>query len=148
MNNQSEPTLYPGARPRKLSRPRGNWQLMLVNEYGRTVRIHHPRRYLLMLGGLVLLLLITALCFAGLFVYERSTRQELQASVAHIQETVSALTNENDALTARLAVLYEKGESAGVAPAADSKDETPAKTPEQGPGDVVAQPSAADPGKK
>ncbi|MEW6079694.1 MAG: hypothetical protein AB1724_17950 [Thermodesulfobacteriota bacterium] len=109
----------------KPSRPRGNWQLLLINEYGRTVRINHPRRYLFVLGGTVLLLLIMALGLAGLFFHERATRQELQTSLTHVQDTVSSLMNENDALTARLAGVCENGQ----APVAPASGTTPTATP-------------------
>lgn len=134
-------------RSRKSSRPRGNWQLMLVNEYGRTVQISHVKRYLVILGGAVTVLFLAALCFAVLFVNERSTHQKLQSSFTQIQDKVTSLMDENDALMARLAILCDSGAAAGTSqpPVREGSIEVGETTPGDETGDAVAdQPAAVD----
>jgi hypothetical protein len=146
MDNQSISDRYMAdGRSRKPSRPRGNWQLLIVNEYGQPVRISNLKRYLVILAAAVMLLLLTAFCFAALFVHERSTRLALQSSSTRIQGTVSSLMDENNTLMARLAALCDKGEPAGesqIQPNPAEKTESPA-APQDGAGAVAADKSAA-----
>jgi len=95
-------------RVKKPSLLQRSWQLMIFDEYGRVIRINHLQRYMKTLGGAAVILFLAGLCFAILFVNERSTRKELQSSNEQVQEKVSTLMNENDALMARLEVLREK----------------------------------------
>ena len=95
-------------RPQRAPSFRRSWQMMFFNEYGRTIRINHLQRYLIAVGVLITILLLATLCLAGLYMHERSKRMEVQTAYSRIQDKVSSLMSENDALMARLAVLYDK----------------------------------------
>ena len=103
--NQTRMSFEP---PEKSRRFRRSWQMMIFDEYGRAVRINHLQRYVIAAGVLMTVLFLAALCFAGLFASERSKRLEMQAACGRIEDKVSSLMSENDALMARLAVLYDK----------------------------------------
>ncbi len=114
MNDQTTTETY--GKPTRSGKPirgRGNWQLMVFDEYGRTVRINNLRRNLILLGVGVTLLFLATLCLGALFVNERSARQDLETAFVRLQERVDTLMAENDALMARLAVLSETTAAAG-----------------------------------
>jgi type VI protein secretion system component VasK len=132
-------------RPEKSRRFRRSWQLMIFNEYGRAVRINHLQRYLIAVGILITVLLLAALCFGGLYAHERSNRLQLQTAYTRIEDKVSSLMSENDALTARLAVLYDQLPQAETE--ASSENRNPGDETETGtaPAEKAPAPGASAP---
>lgn len=96
------------ASARKTSRIRRNWQLMIYNQFGESIRVSHLQRYLIAVGVVMVGLLLATACLSFLYVQERSERLELQAASEITRGKISSLVSENDALMARLAVLAEK----------------------------------------
>lgn len=113
MNNQSLINKGTGTdRFGKALRLRSTWHLMIVNEFGRAIRLGYLKRYLVIMGVVLITVFLAALFFAVLFISERSERVEMRSSLAQSQAKVSSLIDENDALIARLAVLNAAGPTA------------------------------------
>ncbi len=99
-----------GAVPGKSSRLKRSWQVMIFDQYGEAITINHLQRYIITTGVGMLILLLAALCFAGLYIHEKSMRLEQQTELEQIKDKAVSLMDENNALTARLAVLDDSEE--------------------------------------
>jgi len=111
-----------------------DWQVTFVNKYGRSVRIPHLQRYVILVAAITIGALIAAVCLGVLYLHSRQANLALQASIAVSRQRISDLVDENDALMARLVVLKNRL-PAGAADGEETvppAEETPAEeTPDE-----------------
>lgn len=87
---------------------RSEWQVVFVDNYGRSVRIPHLRRYFILLAVLTMTSLALAVFLLFLFIRSQHLNADLKLSMETNRERISALVDENDSLMARLVALRNK----------------------------------------
>ncbi|MFP4446594.1 MAG: hypothetical protein ACLFPD_10165 [Desulfosudaceae bacterium] len=98
-----------------------DWQVTLVDKYGRAVRIPHLQWYVILMAAITIGALIAAVCLGILYAHSRQANSELKSSIAVSRQRISDLVDENDALMARLVVLKNRLPSG----AADGEEAVP-----------------------